>query len=383
MGCWKKCIGTLLIIFICQQAITAQSTLSTKQSGAEKKNKKIQVVVLPSIGYTLQTSWAAVLSTNISFKSSNKGESTAKISVINGSINATIKKQIIVPIQASIWSKNGKWSWISDFRYMKYPSVTYGLGINTLAKDEFSIKYGYVKLHQTVLRGINKNLFIGGGIYYDRFDAVKQLNIPAGTITAFDKYGFSSSSSTTGPVLRILYDSRNNPTTPKNGWLINACIRNNLKLFGSNVNSTFLLFEWRKYFSFPKKSNNTLAIWNYYNYTLSGNPYYLMLPSTGWDDNYNTGRGYIQGRFRDKNMNYAESEYRFQLSKNEKWGGVIFVNGSSFETSWQKSFSKLAFGYGLGIRFQLNKTSKTNLCVDYAWGREHSHGIFVNIGEVF
>lgn len=119
MGCWKKCIGTLLIIFICQQAITAQSTLSTKQSGAEKKNKKIQVVVLPSIGYTLQTSWAAVLSTNISFKSSNKGESTAKISVINGSINATIKKQIIVPIQASIWSKNGKWSWISDFRYMK------------------------------------------------------------------------------------------------------------------------------------------------------------------------------------------------------------------------------------------------------------------------
>ena len=108
-----------------------------------------------------------------------------------------------------------------------------------------------------------------------------------------------------------------------------------------------------------------------------------MLPSTGWDDNYNTGRGYIQGRFRDKNMNYAESEYRFQLSKNEKWGGVIFVNGSSFETSWQKSFSKLAFGYGLGIRFQLNKTSKTNLCVDYAWGREHSHGIFVNIGEVF
>ena len=121
MGCWKKCIGTLLIIFICQQAIIAQPSLFTKKSGAEKKNKKIQVVVLPSIGYTLQTSWAAVLSTNISFKSNNKGDSTEKISVINGSINATIKKQIIVPIQASIWSKNGKWSWISDFRFMKYP----------------------------------------------------------------------------------------------------------------------------------------------------------------------------------------------------------------------------------------------------------------------
>ena len=38
---------------------------------------------------------------------------------------------------------------------------------------------------------------------------------------------------------------------------------------------------------------------------------------------------------------------------------------------------------GAGIRFKLNKFSGANLCIDYGIGIEGSHGVAVNLGEVF
>ena len=38
---------------------------------------------------------------------------------------------------------------------------------------------------------------------------------------------------------------------------------------------------------------------------------------------------------------------------------------------------------GLGLRVKLNKYSRTNIAIDYGWGRQGSHGFFVNLGEAF
>jgi hypothetical protein len=56
----------------------------------------------------------------------------------------------------------------------------------------------------------------------------------------------------------------------------------------------------------------------------------LLLPSTGWDDQFNTGRGYIQGRFRGKNMVKLEGEYRYRITRNGLIGGVVFANVENF-----------------------------------------------------
>ncbi|MFX8681218.1 hypothetical protein ABTM69_21425, partial [Acinetobacter baumannii] len=71
------------------------------------------------------------------------------------------------------------------------------------------------------------------------------------------------------------------------------------------------MIDARKYITFPRRSKNTLALWSYNWLTVDGTPPYLLLPSTGWDDQYNTGRGYIQSRFRGKQMVYFETEYRY------------------------------------------------------------------------
>jgi hypothetical protein len=115
----------------------------------------------------------------------------------------------------------------------------------------------------------------------------------------------------------------------------------------------------------------------------NGNPPYLLLPSTGWDPYSNTGRGYIQGRFRSKNMLYLESEYRWGLTANGLIGGVVFANAQSFSELTTGRFTYIQPGCGLGFRISLNKFSRTNLCVDYGWGANGSGGFFVNLGEVF
>lgn len=153
---------------------------------------------------------------------------------------------------------------------------------------------------------------------------------------------------------------------------------------GSQSNWSSLQIDARKYVHFPANSKNILAFWGFAWLTTSKTtPPYLMLPSTGWDDQNNTGRGYIQSRFRGKNMYYYENEYRFGITRNGLLGGVVFANVQSFSADLSDEYKKLLFGYGVGLRIKLNKHSNTNLCIDYGFGQNNSHGFFANIGEVF
>jgi hypothetical protein len=143
------------------------------------------------------------------------------------------------------------------------------------------------------------------------------------------------------------------------------------------------MIDVRRYLTFPAHSKNTLSLWSFNWLTLGGTAPYLLMPSTGWDDQYNTGRGYIQGRFRGNNMFYFESEYRFNISRNGFLGGVIFGNLQYFTPEISQQFQVLSPGYGGGLRLKLNKHSGANLCIDYGFGKDGSRGFFVNLGEVF
>ena len=79
----------------------------------------------------------------------------------------------------------------------------------------------------------------------------------------------------------------------------------------------------------------------------------------------------------------TEAEYRVQLTRNGLLGMVAFINLQSFSNinTWQ--FPAIASGAGLGVRLKLNKYSRTNIDLDYGWGRQGSRGFFVNLAEVF
>lgn len=349
--------------------------------------KKFNWAILPAAGYTLQTGFAGVVSANIGFYESKLPDQ--KISTINTSYTYSQHKQSILPLYINIWTKNNKINLISDFKYLNYPSEVYGLGGKKVSVDAnsntgYTVNFQSIKLHQSIMFAIGKNLYVGGGIFYDQFWNIKVSDTLGKRVTHLLNRDLKTAERASGIALKLLYDNRLNQINPKNGEYISITYRPNFTFIGSDSNWASIQVDARKYIRFPANSQNTLAFWGFAWLTASKQPPpYLMLPSTAWDDQYNTGRGYIQSRFRGKNMFYYENEYRFAITRNGLIGGVIFGNMEAFSAELSSEFKKPQIGYGAGIRIKLNKHSDTNLCIDYGFGQGNSRGFFVNLGEVF
>lgn len=354
-----------------------------KKSPSPAAGKRFNVSGVPAAGYAMHTGWAGLLTGNVAFHTAADSASEHRLSSIAMNITYTEFRQVMLPLQANIWSANDKVNYQIDYRYIHYPSKVFGLEDDAGIPEGYFVKFGGIKLHQTVMCSVVDNLYLGLGYYFDRLWDIRDVDPPAGFKTAFQQYGISDKVNAAGPVLKCIYDSRLNAINPENGLLASVAYRNNLTWMGSSNAWESLQLDVRKYVRFPAGSRNTLALWSFNWFTLSGKPPFLMLPSTGWDDGYNTGRGYIQGRFRGRNMVYLESEYRFRITGNGLIGGTVYGNIQAFSPEKFRSYVGLKPGYGMGLRIRLNKVSGANVCIDYGFGREGSRGFAVNLGEIF
>ena len=82
-------------------------------------------------------------------------------------------------------------------------------------------------------------------------------------------------------------------------------------------------------------------------------------------------------------MLYFETEYRFGLTANGLLGAVVFTNLQAFSEWPSNQFETLHPAGGFGLRMKLNKQSDTNIDLDYGFGVDGSHGLTVNVAEVF
>jgi len=345
------------------------------------KTGKFYASLLPSVEYTLQTGFAGALNGNLAFYTSN--HELANISSIYAVAKYTQNKQFILPVQANIWTKGNRYNIQTDWHFEKFPQQTYGLGGLTTEADGYQIDYDYIRFYQTLYKTIFTDFYLGAGFDFDYFFNISEVDPPKGDTTDFDKYGLSSKEVSSGLTLNVLYDERRNSINPQQGYFANIVYRTNYKFLGSDTSWQSLLLDLRKYQNFPASSKNMLAFWTYDWFTLSGKPPYLNLPSTASDTYNNFGRGYIQGRFRGRDLLYLETEYRFGITPNGFIGGVVFANVQSYTEETTNRFEAVLPGWGAGIRIKLNKFSRTNLAVDYGFGLHGSHGIFANLGEVF
>ena len=349
-----------------------------KETG-ELKSKKLRISAVPAAGYTLQTAFAGILAGNAAFYT----DTSANASTILTSFTYTVRNQILIPLQTSIYTKENKYAILVDWRYLYFPSYTYGLGGYTSLNDGYLINYSCIRLHQTVLRKVAEDMYVGPGYNMDYFFGIKELDPPGNKITDFEKYGFNNKEFASGFTFNYLYDTRTNSINPERGSFVNIIYRPNLTIFGNTATWRSLALDLRKYIKFPQSSNNVFALWSYEWFTVNGKPPYLMMPNTGGDPYSNTGRGYIQGRFRGDNMAYLEGEYRFAITHNGLLGGVVFANAESFTEQVSRKFETIEPGWGAGIRLKFNKFSRTNVAIDYGFGEGGSGGVFVNVGEVF
>lgn len=343
--------------------------------------KRFNFSIVPSAGYTASTGFGAGLTSNVAFYIEPKQHEN--LSNLSAVLLYNQRSQLTFRLGSNIWSKNNNYNFVGDLRLYKFPENTYGLGSLTSLDDLNPVKYNFFRFYETVLKKLKNNLYGGLGYNLDYHFGITQNGEPKQSETDYQLYGQTTRSLSSGITFNLLFDNRKNAINPRNGTYANVIYRPNLKLLGSDNNWQSLIFDLRKYIPLKANGKSILAFWTYENLTLNGHAPYFDLPATGWDTGGNTGRGYVQGRFRGTNMLYAEAAYRFDLTNNGLLGGVLFVNGESFSEYPESRFEKISPGYGPGLRVKFNKHSATNICLDYGIGVNGSHGLFVNLGEVF
>jgi len=349
-------------------------------SDSVKPNSKLLISILPAPGYTQSTGFVGIVSGNFAFFVNDKHNLNE--SSVSMNLSYTQYNQAVFGTQPNIWTKNDSWHIIGDNRFMKYPQPTFGLGGHTLPIDGYTIDYFLVRVHETVLRHVIKDFYAGLGYDFDYHFNIKQLT--SDTSADYKKYGGGTKSVTSGFKAEIVYDSRRSSINPMAGGFFASIIYGYyLKGLGSDNNYASLKGDFRVYIPLSKNKKHVLAVWNYDWFTFDGRAPYLDLPATGWDDVSSTGRGYVQSRYRGKNMLYFESEYRFPILKDGLFGGVIFANVESVTDYPSNKFTTAAPAWGAGLRVKLNKKSGTNLCFDYGFGLHKSNGLIINIGELF
>lgn len=336
------------------------------------------IAFLPTPGYAPQSKFLLQVVTNVAIRNTN-----ANVSVLNLLAIYTQNKQTILQYTTSYFSKNNKYYFSSDWRLMNYPQATYGLGMNTSLNKAIDMDFRYLKLYQTLMHSVGKNLYVGIGYQFDYHWKIQSM-IEDDVIEHISDYtlGVSGKSVSSGPTLALLFDSRTNSLSATQGLYTNVVFKQSLKALGSNTNYQSLLIDARKYFNLSGNTNHILTFWSY-NFFTHGTVPYLDMPSTGWDTNVNTGRGFIQGRFRGKNMIYFETEYRFALTRNQFFGGVLFSNLQTVSEITTNKFQKIIPSVGAGLRIRVNKFSRANLAIDYGMGGDGSRNIYFNFGEVF
>lgn len=154
---------------------------------------------------------------------------------------------------------------------------------------------------------------------------------------------------------------------------------------GSTKSAVQFTTDFRKYVGLSTRNPaHVIAFWNWGSYLVSGAVPYLELPGTAKDPGSRSGRGYTVGYFKGTKYNYSEVEYRFPILRNNFISGVMFFHlQTANDEIGTKLFQEWQPGGGGGLRILFNKVTRTNLCLDYAWGKYGAKGFFLGLNEAF
>jgi outer membrane protein assembly factor BamA len=333
-------------------------------------------------------------------------------SLINAGVTFTTKKQLIIQVKNNIYTKNNKFFLSGDWRFLKYSQPTYGLSTKApdsgLARHQFALygvetasdslvqpmKFNFIRFYQTVNIKIKKSFYMGIGYHYDYYYHIVDEKLDTASppfLTSHyvysKKYGFNPEKYTlSGVSLNFVLDTRDNMVNAYKGYFANLNYRFYPEFLGNKKTGNYWEVEYRSFHSLSQKNpRHVLAFWLLGNFSPYGQLPYLDLPALGYDQRGRSGRGYTQGRYRGPNMVYAETEYRFPISPcSGILGGVLFVNATSADRpdGNVKLFDYIAPGYGMGLRIMIDKYSRTNLQVDFGFGK-HSSGFYLGASETF
>jgi hypothetical protein len=387
-----------------------------KNKGKKKKKKiprsqkKVNTLILPVIAYNPANGFQLGVGASSAIYFGPK-ENT-RISFAGVKLAVTTKSQFISFIKSNLYTAENKFFLSGDWRYYKFSESTYGLGTNSpegieldpgwgfqgiqLGNDQgYPLHYDYFMFHEIANIKVFDNFYLGLGYHLDSYKNIEDLDLNLDTIprqitphwTYSNLHGFSTKNYTmSGFSINAMYDSRDNQINAYKGYYARLNYQMNPTFLGSSQSSSQLWTEFRTYIGLSNKTpRHLIAFWYFGNFLVSGEQPYLTLMALGDDQRLKSGRGYTAGRFRGQDYVYAEAEYRFPLLRcAQTLGGVVFVNASTASNRDRgvHLFDYVQPGVGFGFRLLMNKHSRMNISIDFAYGFD-SKGVYFGGTETF
>jgi hypothetical protein len=364
-------------------------------------HKKSGITVIPNIASNPTIGSQIGIKAVAGMKLGNDPKTLLSVAATSASI--TTKGIIYFYVNHNIFTPGNKWNFQGSLVVAKTVTPDFGLGIgrgnydseaNEVLSDPqrkgHAIHSLYFNLREKVYKQVYKNLFVGAGLSFDVRRSIHDNADTTAKLTPMkvynDRYGFPQDHySANGFLFNAEYTTRDNQNRAYKGIYADAGFRINQSFIGSTKNAVQFTTDFRKYFSLSSTHpEHVIAFWNWGSYLLSGNVPYLELPGTARDISFRSGRGYTSTYFKGTQFNYSEVEYRFPILNNKFLSGVTFFNmQTANDEMGTKLFQVWQPGGGGGLRVLFNKATRTNLCLDYAWGKYGNKGFFLGLNEAF
>lgn len=367
---------------------------------APKDKKRSGIIVIPNVASNPSIGSQIGIKAVAGRKFGNDPNTLLSVGATSASI--TTKGIIYFYISHNIYTSGNKWNLQGNLVAAKTvtPDYGYGIGIDPHGSelDEVlanpnrkprGLHAQFYNFREKVYKEVSKNLFLGAGVSFDirrKVDERDTTHSPTPYNIYSDRHGFARDHyMANGLLFNIQYTTRDNQNRAYKGWYIDAGFRANQRWMASSRNALQFTTDVRKYISLSKRTPaHVVALWNWGSYLLAGNVPYLELPGTGKDGAFRSGRGYTVGYFKGTQYNYSEVEYRFPILRNNFLSGVMFFHvQTTNDASGTKVLQVWQPGGGGGLRILFNKVTRTNLCLDYAFGKFGARGFFLGLNEAF
>lgn len=284
-------------------------------------------------------------------------------SVLSGGV-LTEKKQSLASVYTEQYFAHDLWAAELYVAYQDYPDLFFGVGNDTKVADQEPYTWRQHKAAVSLRRLLTPDLRVGLNAVSqtDNFTKVQT----GGLLDSGQVYGRQGGESRgLGGSLR--WDTCDDAYSPTRGESFNVLAIRYDRHLGSEYSFNFYELNLKKFWSLNDK---TVIAGQIYHVVNAGGdvPFYQLALMGG----KNLLRGYYQGRFRDRNMLVAQSEYRRRLWR--RWGGVVF--GGFGEVSHDLAGLALTGAKpttGFGLRYQLVEHQRINVRLDFGFGRNESN----------
>jgi hypothetical protein len=372
------------------------------ETGQEAQGR--MVAAMPIVGWNPTFGFTFGAAAQIAFVAGDPGSTRISSSV--SSLSYSTKQDLLLNVRFGLHSNENRWFVEGDNRMYVSGQSVYGLGSDTPTSNAIDADYTFVRIHDRAYRRLRGPFYLGAGLLFDSHanvepdDTAGEVWTGSPYVTYSEQHGLPLDSQQSGGFsANLLVDKRVGEIDPRSGWMVQGWYRVSFDRFlGGDSSWQLAHVEARAYLPLGRQpganesspdsgvpAKHRLALWTFADITTNGAAPYFDLPETVSDVYGRAARGYQQGRYRGERLVYGELEYRGMLTRNGLLGLVAFVNATTVTNldAGETLFDSYAPAAGAGLRVLFNKRSRTNLCVDVAFGKDGARGLYFALQDAF